>query len=149
MEIGASVTAVKGALDLARSAKDVNDRAQLNAAVSDIMDKLTTAQSGLFEMQHQYQQLIEENQRLQQALEKEARFDRYRKEETPQGDWVLSLKEDFVTPDEPPHSICPLCREEGRYSLMSRNSSTYRCGFCKYVAKYAPSGISDEVLRKA
>ena len=137
MEIGAAVTAVKGALDLARSAKDVNDRAQLNAAMSDIMDKLTTAQSDLLELLTEHHRLIDENRELKGQLSKEERFEQYRLKETERGGFVLELKDEYVTEDNPKHNICPACREEGKKSVMTKGSIYYNCSTCKYGAEHS------------
>nr|CDQ33970.1 hypothetical protein BN993_03421 [Virgibacillus halodenitrificans] len=127
MEIGAAVTAVKGALDLARSAKDVNDRAQLNAAMSDIMDKLTTAQSDLLELLTEHHRLIDENRELKGQLSKEERFEQYRLEKTPFGGHVYQLKNEFVDQDNPEHAICAVCKENGRWSPLTKDDAYYIC----------------------
>lgn len=136
MEIGAAVTAVKGALDLARSARDVNDRAQLNAAMSDIMDKLTTAQSDLLDLLTEHHRLIDENRELKIKLNKEKRFEQYRLKETQRGGFILELKDEYVTQDNPKHNICPVCREEGRSAVMTKGHSYYNCSTCKYGAEH-------------
>lgn len=138
MEIGAAVTAVKGALDLARSARDVNDRAQLNAAMSDIMDKLTTAQSDLLELLTEHHRLIDENREMRLKLSQEARFDQYRLERTSQGHFILSLREDLVSTDNPPHAICHVCREKGIKSILNEAEPFYSCPTCKYMAWKVP-----------
>jgi len=134
MEIGAAVTAVKGALELARTAKDVNDRAQLNAAMSDIMDKLTSAQSDLLELLSEHYRLIDENRDLKQRLSKEERFILYRLERTATGDFVMTLKDEYVSTELPAHVICPKCKEDDRLSVMNEAEYWYRCSSCKYVA---------------
>ncbi|GEK71836.1 MULTISPECIES: hypothetical protein [Halomonas] len=65
MEVGAAVTAIKTALDAARAAKDVHSQAQLDAAVSEIMEKLTTVQTDLLSMVVQQQELVEEEQAIE------------------------------------------------------------------------------------
>lgn len=134
MDIGATVTAVKGALDLARTAKDVNDRAQLNVAMSDIMDKLTTAQSDLLDLLTEHHRLIDENRDMKQKLSQEARFEQYRLEKTPKGYFVLKLKDEYVNDENPSHAICYLCKEQGKVTPMSEHSRSYACPTCKYVA---------------
>tara|TARA_B100000929_G_scaffold205405_1_gene163571 strand:- start:1996 stop:2448 length:453 start_codon:yes stop_codon:yes gene_type:complete len=134
MEIGAAVAAVKGALDLARTAKDVNDRAQLNAAMSDIMDKLTTAQSDLLDLLTEHHRLIDENRQLNQRLSKEERFNLYRLERTSTGDFVMPLKDEHVSNEQPAHVICPTCKENDRWSVMNEDEYWYRCSSCQYVA---------------
>nr|WP_298522550.1 hypothetical protein [uncultured Halomonas sp.] len=78
MEVGAAVTAVKAAIDAAKAAKNVNDQAQMNAAIGEIMEKLATAQSDLVSLLVQQQALVEENRRLREYLGREERFDHYR-----------------------------------------------------------------------
>lgn len=143
MEIGAAVTAVKGALDLARTAKDVNDRAQLNAAMSDIMDKLTTAQSDLLELLTEHHRLVDENRRLKEKLSKEARFENYYLCKTPVGHYIYKLKEEYVGEGEPSHSVCVKCREDGKRSILQEDDYGYICPTCKTVAMFRrQSGLS-------
>lgn len=134
MEVGSVVTAIRGALEVARVAKDVNDQAQLNAAMSEVMEKLTTAQSDLLSLLVQQQDLVEENRRLKEALEKEARFDRYRLCKTPLRHFVYMLKEEHVTEDKPGHAICVKCREVGRLSILQDDEYRYYCQSCGGVA---------------
>ncbi|KHJ49930.1 hypothetical protein PZ78_15675 [Vreelandella venusta] len=136
MDIGATVTAVKGALDLARTAKDVNDRAQLNAAMSDIMDKLTTAQSDLLDLLTEHHRLIDENRDMKQKLANEERFDQYRLKETQQGGFVLELKEEYVTEDNPKHAICQLCSQEGRLTPLNKDPQYYHCPRCRVATEH-------------
>ena len=138
MEIGAAVTAVKGALELARTAKNVNDRAQLNAAMSDIMDKLTTAKSEILELLTENQRLLEDNGELRQQLRKEERFNQYLMERTSQGYYILSLKEEFVSTNTPPHAICHVCREKGIKSILNELEDRYSCPVCNYIAWKVP-----------
>lgn len=58
---------LKTAYELARAAKDVDDKVRIDTAISKIMDQLTASQFGLFEMQQQYQQLIDENRGAKRA----------------------------------------------------------------------------------
>ncbi|WP_222105019.1 hypothetical protein [Halomonas sp. SH5A2] len=136
MEIGAAVTAVKGALDLARTAKDVNDRAQLNAAMSDIMDKLTTAQSDLLDLLTEHHRLIDENRELKGQLSKEERFNQYRLSKTPVGHYIYELKEEYVNENQPAHAICVKCREDGLRSILQEDDYGYFCPTCKTVADF-------------
>ncbi|WP_404472095.1 hypothetical protein LG301_15725 [Vreelandella venusta] len=139
MEIGAAVTAVKGALDLARNAKDVNDRAQLNAAMSDIMGKLTTAQSDLLDLLSEHYRLLDENRDLKQKLTKEERFEKYQMEKTAQGHFVMKLKDEFISDGNPPHAICHLCKDSGKFTIMDEGKGYYVCPACNYIARLNPA----------
>ncbi len=125
---------LKAAYEIARSAKDVNDEARLNTAISEIMEQLTSARFGLLEMQQQHQQLLDENRELKSLLERKQRFDKYRLERTPTGDMVMPLKDEFISSDEPAHVICPACKEDERVSIMTEDEYWYRCTSCKYLA---------------
>lgn len=129
---------LKAAYEIARAAKEVNDQARLNTAISEIMEQLTSAQFGLFEMQQQHQELIDENRHLMEKLQKEERFERYRLVETPMGDYIRELKEEYVTEDEPAHAICVHCREDGRLSILSNEDLRYRCRHCQRSAWIKP-----------
>ena len=135
MEIGAAVTAVREALRLARTAKDVNDRAELNAAMSDIMEKLTSAQSDLLDLLTEHHQLIDENRELKHRLNKEERFDDYELCETPLGGrYILKLRQECITQDRPSHAICPQCKEDGKLIIMTKNETHYSCSKCRFSA---------------
>lgn len=138
MEVGAAVTAIKAALDAAKAAKDVHSQAQLNAAVSEIMEKLNTAQTDLLSMVVQQQELVEENRRLKEALAAEERFERYRLERTPMGGFILRLKDEYESEDEVAHSICHLCREARKRSILSEDEYCYECGSCGHRARKKP-----------
>lgn len=125
---------LKAAYEIARSAKDVNDQARLNTAIIEIMEQLTSAQFGLFEMQQQHQQLLDENRELRSLLERQQRFDKYRMERTALGYIVLPLKDQYVSSDCPAHAICPRCKEDDRLSPMKEDQYRYLCISCKYVA---------------
>lgn len=134
MEIGAAVTAIKAAIDAAKAAKDVHSQAQLDAAVSEIMDKLATAQTNLLSMIVQQHDLVEENQRLKEELAIQAQFERYRLSKTPVGHFIYKLKEEYVSEDEPMHAVCVKCREDGRRSILQEDEYGYTCPACKTVA---------------
>ncbi|WP_087112073.1 hypothetical protein [Halomonas citrativorans] len=132
MEIGAAVSAVKGALDLARAAKDVNDHAQLNAAMSDIMDKLTTAQGDLLDLVIDHYQLIKENRELKQRLSNKDLFSQYRLVQVAAGDYIMSLKDEYVSDEQPVHAICIKCKSEDRLSIMTEDEFSYQCPSCEH-----------------
>jgi len=132
--IGEAVTAVRSAYVLARSAKDITDKVKLDTAVSDVLDALGNAQSALLELQQQHFELIDENRELKLKISKEERFDQYRMEKTPEGYFILNLKDEFVDADNPPHAICHVCREKGHKSILDESEAFYFCPNCKYVA---------------
>ncbi len=138
MDVGAVITAIKASIDAAKAAKNMHGQAQLDAAISEIMEKLTTAQSALLSMLVQQQDLVQENSRLKEELAKEARFERYRLERTPMGGFILRLKEGYESEDEVAHSICHLCKEAGSRSILTENSYCYECGTCGHRAWKKP-----------
>ena len=129
---------IKTAFDLARSAKDVNDQARANAAVIGIMEQLMDVQSQLSATQVEYQTLLEEVSRLKGALDDKRRFDDYRLVRAPMGGYILTLKEECVTEDGPPHSICPRCKEDGRLSVMTDTDYRFYCPACPFAAGKKP-----------
>ncbi|WP_372373245.1 hypothetical protein ACDI10_16395 [Vreelandella venusta] len=133
--IGEAVAAVRGAYVLARSAKDITDKVKLDTAVSEVLDALGNAQSALLELQQQHFELIDENRNLRQKLSQEERFEKYRMEKTPKGGFVLKLKKEFVSDDEPSHAICHVCKESGKVTVMNESSFSYSCPACQYVAR--------------
>lgn len=133
-EVGALVSTIKATVELAKSAKDVNDQAQINAAISDIMERLMAVQSELFSKQQDNQELIEEVKSLKAQIENNRRFEQYRLEKTPMGYYFMPLRDDFVTSDQPHHSICHVCREKGIRSILTEQDNAYTCPSCKYIA---------------
>ena len=134
VEIGAALTALRTAYDTAKAAKEVNDQASLNAAVSNIMERLTSAQFTLTEVLQEHHALLDENRRLREAQAKEARFDQYEPERSERGAFVLRLKPSSTEPDEILHAICPDCREGGVLSYLSEDEYGLSCFRCKYYA---------------
>lgn len=134
----ALTTSIKAAFDLARSAKDVNDQARANAAVIGIMEQLMDVQSKLAATQVEYQALLEEVARLKGELDDKKRFEDYRLERTPMDGFILTLREECVTEDCPPHSICPRCKEDGRLSVLSESTYRFDCPSCQFVAGKKP-----------
>ncbi|OLO06654.1 hypothetical protein BTW08_15980 [Salinicola sp. MH3R3-1] len=134
VEIGAALTALRTAYDTARAAKDVNDAAALNAAVSDIMERLTSAQFTLTEVLQEHHALLDQVRQLREAQAREARFDRYHLEQTRRGYFVLRLDERQAGPYEPNHAICPRCKEDGKLAVMMENDEVLECITCRYSA---------------
>ncbi|OJA04424.1 hypothetical protein [Halomonas sp. QHL1] len=135
VEVGALVSSIKATVELAKSAKDVNDQAKLNAAVSDIMEKLVAMQSELFAKQQENHTLFEEVKQLKEKIEKDKRFDQYQLEKTALGGYVLTLCDSNSSENHPKHSICPSCREDGRLSILEEGTYSFNCQVCKYTAK--------------
>lgn len=136
--IGEAVSAVRGAYAVARAAKDVTDKVKLDTAVSEVLDALGNAQSALLELQQQHFELLDENRQMREQLAREARFDRYYVEKTPLGGFVLRLKPEEVTPQQPDHRACPNCREHGRLSMLAEEDLFYRCLVkdCGFLAEH-------------
>lgn len=134
----ALTSSVKAAFDLAKSAKDINDQVRTNEAVVGVMEQLMEVQSRLSSMQVEYQALLEETTRLKAELDDKKRFEDYRMERTPMGGYILTLKENCVTEDNPPHSICPLCKEDGRLSPLAESEYRFDCPACQFIAGKKP-----------
>ncbi|MBB3231689.1 hypothetical protein [Halomonas stenophila] len=134
IEVGAAVTGLKAAIQAAKAIKDVNDQAELNAAVAEIMEKLASSQSDLGALLAEHHELIEENRQLKEKLEKQQRFNKYRLEWTEGGYLIMPLRDEYVTDVEPSHVICPKCKEDGRLSPMNDDGLWYKCISCGYLA---------------
>ncbi len=102
------------------------------------MEKLASSQTDLVALLAENHELIDENRRLREKLQKTERFERYRLEQTPMGDFILQLKDKHVTDEEPTHAICTYCREEGKLSYLSEGSHRYRCRTCLRSAWIKP-----------
>lgn len=103
-----------------------------------MLDALGNAQSALLELQQQHFEILDENRQLKEQLSKETRFDRYFIEKTPLGGFVLRLKPEEVTAQEPDHRACPSCKEQERLSLLSEGKFSYDCQLreCGFSAEY-------------
>jgi len=108
--------------------------------VNEVLDALGKAQSALLELQQQHFELMNENRKLKDKLKKEERFDDYVLRETPVGGrYILELRSECITPDRPAHAICPLCREDGRLIVMSKNDTHHSCSKCRFSALHSRS----------
>lgn len=134
VEVGALVSTIKATVELAKNAKDVNDQARLNAAVSDIMEKLLTMQSDLFDKQQENNALQDEVRKLKEQIESDKRFECYHLQKTALGGFILTLQDAYVSEGNPKHSICPSCRESGRLSILTESPYNFTCQVCKYSA---------------
>ena len=137
--IGEAVAAVRGAHALARSAKDITDKVKLDTAVSEMLDALGNAQSALLELQQQHFELIDENRELKAKLSKEERFDQYQMEKTPEGHFIMKLKNHLISDGHPSHAICHLCKDSGKFTIMDESNDYYSCPVCNYLARLRPA----------
>ncbi|MEA3251839.1 MAG: hypothetical protein U9Q35_09770 [Pseudomonadota bacterium] len=116
-------SSIRTTIDIARSAKDVSDQARVDAAMTEITQKL-------MEIQQQNQSLFDENKRLKDKIENDKRFDRYRLEKTEGGEFILGVRSECLGEGEPLHFICFKCREDGFLSPLSESKEFYRCDRC-------------------
>lgn len=138
LDITALATSIKSTFDLAKSAKDVNDQARANTAIIGIMQQLMEVQSTLNATQIENRELLEEVAQLKAKLNDNKRFNDYRMERAPMGGYILTLKENCVTEDNPPHSICPLCKEDGRLAPLAESEYRFDCPACQFIAGKKP-----------
>lgn len=133
MDIKFVAEAVKEALEISRSTKGLNNSSQLSTAMSDISDKLTTAQSDLLDFVLEHYQLLEENRDLKIRLCNRDTFTQYRLETVAAGDYILSLKDEHISDEQPAHAICIKCRSEDRLSVMTEDEFWYQCPSCDHL----------------
>ena len=134
LEIVSAFGAVKSALEIAKTAKDTTDEFKISTAMSEIMDKLTSAQSALLEMQLEHQNLINENQELRKKLSQEAQFDKYSLKRTSSGGVVWQIKNDIAEYEGIiEHAICPKCRVESRLMPLDYYVTHYQCRYCNVL----------------
>ncbi|MDH3579498.1 MAG: hypothetical protein OEM91_02585 [Hyphomicrobiales bacterium] len=122
-EIAGGLAALKGAFDLAKALKDIDDAATINSAVLELQQKILEAQAA-------QGQLVEENDGLQKKLAEFDRWeiekDRYALKDFSSDTFAYELLE-AKADGEPIHRICPNCYQQREKSILqARGKNAYQ-----------------------
>lgn len=152
-EVIAALESIKAISNITKAMLNIKNSTEITAKVIELNSAVLDVQQRFLEIQVEQQnqleknkQLIQENYDLKRQLENEQRFDRYYMQKIEySGDVIFTLKDDFVTPEEPQHDICPQCKEQGRVSYLMKSESQYNCkvqgcGFKTYHSLVKPIG---------
>ena len=134
-----AMDSIKGALDIAKTIKDVRDEAALATQVSDIMHSMIDAQahaSAAYARETELTQRIRELEAQVASFEKwEAEKQRYQLERVGSGTFAYRLKESERR-GEPTHYICQPCYERGKKMIFQFTQEydrgpVHQCPGCK------------------
>ncbi|MDY0251207.1 MAG: hypothetical protein RBR45_14325 [Pseudomonas sp.] len=140
IEFSALISGLGTSLEIAKTFSTLKGENERAIAVAELTRSIADAQAQLLATMNECFKLTAENQSLKKQLEKDQRFDRYYMQKIEySGDVIFTLKDDFVSLEEPAHDICPHCKEQGRVSYLMKSRSQYvckvqGCGFKTYHA---------------
>lgn len=133
----AGLSGLRTAFDIAKTLKDLDDRARRNEAVIDLQQKILTAQEA-------QATLIKEASDLEQEVVRLKAWDadkqRYELKDLRKGFFAYIPKEGMEN-GEPPHAICTNCYQKGSKSILQCSGHTnvhersWDCPSCKTKVK--------------
>lgn len=122
--IGAALTSLKAAKDIAEAMVGLRDTAAFQGKLIEFQSKIIDANEAAFAAQDERASLL---QRISELEEKVAQFEaweaekqRYKLQEVASGRFVYALKES-VQASEPHHKLCTRCFDQGIKSIMQEN----------------------------
>lgn len=123
--IGAALTGLKTAADIAKTMIDMKSHAETQGKVIELQSVILAAQSSALDAQAAQSTLLEEIRNLKEQVARVKDWETQKKRyelhelETTKGVFVYRLKQD-VQPPEPMHQICANCYENGQKSLLQQ-----------------------------
>jgi hypothetical protein len=146
--IGAALSSLKAAKDIAEAMIGLRDGAAFQAKLIEFQSKIIDANNNAFAAQEERTALTEEIRRLRQELEAykawETEKRRYELRQIGDGALAYALKRDAET-TEPEHWICPSCYGQARKSVLQLEIRTpgaayvyvcHGCGTDLYVSGF-------------
>jgi predicted RNA-binding Zn-ribbon protein involved in translation (DUF1610 family) len=143
-EITAAVQSAKAAIDFVKGAKALIDKVEVANLLTDVYNKLISAQSQTLSLQTDHNALIQENDKLRQQVMK---FENWKKTESEYelyepdpGSFVYAYKKTEDT-TKPKHWLCPNCWEDRTKSILQceyqhSEGAKYNCPRCKAVVSW-------------
>lgn len=120
-EIAAVIQSVSALNDLLRASKELSNRNEFVAAVSEVNEKLLAANAVALACQEKQAALTQEidaqKERLMKLEDWEAKMERYELFRFPSGTFAYRLKEG-VDPGQPVHYLCPDCVNERKPTIL-------------------------------
>jgi len=119
--IGAALTGLKTAADIAKTLIDMKATAETQGKVIELQSVILAAQSSALDAQAAQSELLKQKRAAEEEVTRmkawEAERQRYELHEPRQGTFTYRLK-DGVEPPEPTHQICAHCYQSGQKSLL-------------------------------
>ncbi len=145
--IAGVVSALKGATDIARAMKDLNDAAAIQGKVIQLNAKILDAQSSAFAANDERLALIERASELEKEVARlkawDAEKERYQFAQVSTGVFAYTLKPSMAH-GEPSHMLCANCYQRGEKSVLQATQElrkarrVHRCHHCE--AEYELTG---------
>lgn len=138
--ITGAVTSLKAAVDIAKTAKDMNDLTAVRGKVIEMQELILQAQSSAVVAQAQVLELLQETTELRAKVSKEVQWRaeaaRYKLVDYGDGTFAYELKFESAE-GEPAHRLCATCYSKGQKSILQFKHVTplkqdmYQCVPCK------------------
>jgi hypothetical protein len=141
--IAGTVSALKGASDIAKAMIGLRDAQAIQTKVIELNNQILAAQSSAFTANDERTALIERVGNLEKEVARlkawEAEKERYQLQEFPPGVFVRTLKQ-AMAKSEPIHRICTQCYENGEKSILQslgtiNGQETLKCHGCDSTFK--------------
>jgi hypothetical protein len=142
--IAGTVSALKGATDIAKAMVGLRDAKVLQAKVLELNAKILEAQSSAFVANEERSALIERVRELEEEMARlkawGAEKERYELKELRRGLFAYILKEGKEE-REPPHALCATCYQRGIKSFLQTSGDqmvhdhSWKCPTCGFSAK--------------
>ncbi|MEF2073502.1 hypothetical protein [Consotaella aegiceratis] len=141
-ELAAGIGALKGAFDIAKSIKDLNDRAAVNAAVIELQAKILEAQQAASDARDQMQEM---RHLLDLYDQWDAIASRYALRDFGGDTFAYEAKQEKLNGD-PPHLACPNCFRKKQLSILQFHGtySGRRRFECQACEKHVDLGVIAE-----
>src|SRR5262249_48064494 len=130
-EVFAGLSAIKSALDIAKTLKDIDDATKRNTAVIELQQQILSAQQAQFELIDKVSGLEKEVSRLKAW---DAEKEKYELKSVGRGASAYVRKQN-AEPAEDPHCLCANCYARNQKSFLQYSDSKqrdhiYKCAAC-------------------
>lgn len=126
--IAGTVSALKGAVDIAQAIKGLSDAQAIQTKVIDLNSKILEAQSAAFAANDERLALLEQIRQLERKIASfetwEAEKERYELKDIGRGSLAYALREG-MRGTEPPHNLCAACYQNGKKSILQPKSDGF------------------------
>jgi hypothetical protein len=141
-EVFAGVSALKTALDIAKTLKTLDDAVRRNSAVMELQEKILNAQEAQAALVERESEL---KKRVAELEHWEGEKERYELKEIHVGVLAYVLKPAMAN-SEPPHKICANCYQNARKSILQSNGGSaieiLFCHGCKSELRLRSAGAT-------
>lgn len=137
--IAAAASSIKTAFDMSKALLEIRDGTIAQERIIELNRVILAAQSDAMAAQLAHAALLDEVRGLKEEITRvkawDAEKEKYKLTDIGDGRFAYALKEE-MTPGEPPHLICANCYEDGRKSILQRETrfpgrvEVHRCPGC-------------------